>query len=73
MARSKNPNPYARGRRVSAGKQDDAAENAIALAKDAKSFGLLWQSIVDRGGFSDEDKGALRRAGAALRIYPSHQ
>ena len=68
MARSKNPNPYARGRRVSAGKQGDAAENAIALGKDAKSFGLLWQLIVDGSGFSDEDKGPLRRAGAALGI-----
>ena len=69
MARSKNPNPYDRDRRVSAGKQGDAAaENAIALAKDAKSFGLSWQSIVDGGGFSDEDKGPLRRAGAALGI-----
>ena len=47
---------------------DAAAENAIALAKDAKSFGLSWQLIVDGSGFSDEDKGALRRAGAALGI-----
>ena len=68
MARSKNPNPYARGRRDFASKQGDAAENAIALSKDAKSFGLSWQSIVDGVGFSDEDKGALCRAGAALGI-----
>ena len=69
MARSKNSNPYARGRHVSAGKQgNEAAANAIALAKDAKAFGIRWQSIVDGGGFSDEDKGPLRRAGAALGI-----
>ena len=69
MARSKNPNPFVRGRRVSAGKQgNEAAANAIALAKDAKSFGVQWQSIVDGSGFSDEDKGPLRRAGAALGI-----
>ena len=69
MARTKNPNPFVRGRRVSAGKQGDAAaENAIVLAKEAKSFGLSWQRIVDGGGFSDEDKGALRRAGSALGI-----
>ena len=36
MARNKNPNPYVRGRRVSAGKQgDEAAASAIALASDA--------------------------------------
>ena len=69
MARSKNPNPYVRGRRVSAGKQgNEGAANAIALAKDAKGLGVPWQRIVDGSGFADEDKGALRRAGAALGI-----
>ena len=42
--------------------------NAGDKAKDAKSFGLSWQLIVDGSGFSDEDKGPLRRAGAALGI-----
>lgn len=69
MARSKNPNPYIRGRRVSAGKQgNEAAANAIVLAKDAKALNVVWQSVVESGVFTDEDKGALRRAGAALGI-----
>ena len=70
MARSKNPNPYVRGRRISAGKQgDEASSNAITLAKDAKVFGVRWKRVVDGGGFSDEEKGPLRRAGVALGIY----
>ena len=70
MPRSKNPNPYMRGRCISAGKQgDEVASNAIAFAKDAKVFSARWLRVVDGGGFSDEEMGPLRRAGAALGIY----
>ena len=69
MARNKNPNPYVRGRRVSAGKQgDEAAANAIALAKDAKVLNVCWQSVIENGHWDKDDLGALRRAGKALGI-----
>ena len=55
MARNKNPNPYVRGRRVSAGKQgDEAAANAIALANDAKALNVCWRSVIENGPWDKE-------------------
>ena len=69
MARNKNPNPYVRGRRVSAGKQaDEAAAIAIALANDAKALNVCWRSVIENGSWDKDDLGALRRAGKALGI-----
>ena len=69
MARNKNPNPYVRGRRVSAGKQgDEAAADAIALANDAKALNVCWRSVIENGSWDKDDLGALRRAGKALGI-----
>ena len=69
MPRNKNPNPFVRGRRVSAGKQGDtAAENAIVLAKDAKAFGLDKEAFIAFAAKDEQDKGPLRRACTALGL-----
>ena len=67
MARNKNPNPYLRGKKFSAGKKSRLhSQDAADLARDTIANGWNWQMV--KGNYTAAEQGLLDRAARALGI-----
>ena len=67
MARNKNPNPYLRGKKFSAGKRSRLhPQDAADLARDTIANDWNWQMV--KANFTAAEQGLLDRAARALGI-----
>ena len=67
MARNKNPNPYLRGKKFSAGKKSCLhPQDAADLARDTIANDWNWQMV--KANFTAAEQGLLDRAARALGI-----
>ena len=67
MARNKNPNPYLRGKKFSAGKKSRLhPQDAADLARDTIANDWNWQMV--KANFTAAEQGLLDRAARALGI-----
>ena len=67
MARNKNPNPYLRGKKLSASKKSRLhPQDAADLARDTIANDWNWQMV--KANFTAAEQGLLDRAARALGI-----
>ena len=67
MARNKNPNPYLRGKKFSAGKKSRLhPQDAADLVRDTIANDWNWQMV--KANFTAAEQGLLDRAARALGI-----